>query len=132
MWCVLELNLSIIGGDIPANKLFFKKYLPALIGRSTMGYHYNTGSQPYGRSGRSTKLRSGNSTDISKSSHPMNTFDPRNESNGFGRTTDIRNENSSEEYILQGKDSSFGPKENNVRVTTRFGYTEEVVPGQGV
>jgi hypothetical protein len=34
MWCILELNLSIIGGCIPAAKPFLQKLFPAILGSS--------------------------------------------------------------------------------------------------
>lgn len=36
MWCVLELNLSIIGGSMPAMKPVLQKYFPRLLA-STQG-----------------------------------------------------------------------------------------------
>lgn len=37
MWCVLELNLSIIGGSMPAMKPVLQKYFPRLLA-STQGH----------------------------------------------------------------------------------------------
>ncbi|ETS75966.1 hypothetical protein PFICI_12910 [Pestalotiopsis fici W106-1] len=34
MWCILELNLSIIGGSIPALKPFAQRFFPKLLGSS--------------------------------------------------------------------------------------------------
>lgn len=52
MWCVLELNLSIVGGSMPAMKPVLQKYFPRLLastqGRSDSGNYYmdETRSKP--------------------------------------------------------------------------------------
>jgi hypothetical protein len=52
MWCVLELNLSIVGGSMPAMKPVLQKYFPRLLastqGASDSGNYYmdDTRSKP--------------------------------------------------------------------------------------
>ena len=52
MWCVLELNLSIVGGSMPAMKPVLQKYFPRLLastqGASESGNYYmdDTRSKP--------------------------------------------------------------------------------------
>ncbi|CZS91358.1 related to integral membrane protein [Rhynchosporium graminicola] len=90
MWCVIELNTSIIGGNFPTLKPFLKRYLPGLLGTSR-----GQKSASYIKSG----------------SHNLQTFDkPPYAANGpkaFNRTTvtgmdkKARDDNESEEYIIQ-------------------------------
>ncbi|KAH7385044.1 hypothetical protein BKA64DRAFT_581538 [Cadophora sp. MPI-SDFR-AT-0126] len=91
MWCVIELNISIIGGNFPTLRPFLRKYVPALLGSSK------------GRTSATGKTRSG--------SHQLLSFDPTYTSTarkGFNKTTiagmDQKThlgDNESEEYIIQ-------------------------------
>lgn len=54
MWCVLELNLSIIGGSIPAAKPFVRKLFPRLLSSS---YRSGSGANIYINSRRSQPRR---------------------------------------------------------------------------
>lgn len=58
MWCVVELNFSIIGGCVPTLKPFLRRFAPKLIGYST--YASNDASANRNRSG----------------SHQFKSFDP--------------------------------------------------------
>ncbi|KAG4415497.1 hypothetical protein IFR04_011369 [Cadophora malorum] len=91
MWCVIELNISIIGGNFPTLRPFLRKYVPALLGTSK------------GRTSATAQTRSG--------SHQLQSFDPTYTSTagkGFNKTTitgmDQKThlgDNESEEYIIQ-------------------------------
>ena len=52
MWCVLELNLSVIGGCIPTIKPLLKEFFPRLLGTS-LG-RSRTGDDIYLQSSRKT------------------------------------------------------------------------------
>lgn len=95
MWCVIELNISIIGGNFPTLRPFLRKYLPALLGTSK--------GQTSASGGKTT--RSG--------SHHLQTFDhPTYPGTGIGKgftKTTVTGmdqkphlaDNESEEYIIQ-------------------------------
>ncbi|KAL8372239.1 hypothetical protein RB595_001837 [Gaeumannomyces hyphopodioides] len=55
MWCILELNLSIVGGNIPALKPFIKRAFPSLLGSSAAA----ASGGNYSRSGGSLKTFGG-------------------------------------------------------------------------
>ncbi|KAL2067081.1 hypothetical protein VTL71DRAFT_1505 [Oculimacula yallundae] len=90
-WCVIELNISIIGGNFPTLRPFLRKYIPALLGTSrgqTSASHSKSGS------------------------HHLQTFDKPtysgNGAKGFmtkttvtGMDQKVRDDNESEEYIIQ-------------------------------
>lgn len=89
MWCVIELNISIIGGNFPTLKPFLRKYLPGILGTSK---------------GASQNTRSG--------SHHLQTFDQSYNGTGNGKAftkTTVTGmdqkphlaDNESEEYIIQ-------------------------------
>jgi hypothetical protein len=111
MWCVLELNLSIIGGSIPALKPFAQRFFPKLLGtsghskgRSTSGaYPLPSRNQAYG--GGSHFSRTNNRSKI--------------EADDTG----------SEEYIMQGLAGA------QITKTVQFGYAVEEAkeenPGHG-
>ncbi|KAK0101938.1 hypothetical protein ONS95_001253 [Cadophora gregata] len=91
MWCVIELNISIVGGNFPTIRPFLRKYVPALLGSSK------------GRTTATHPTRSG--------SHQLQSFDPTystTANKGFNKTTitgmDQKThlgDNESEEYIIQ-------------------------------
>jgi hypothetical protein len=54
MWCVLELNLSIIGGSIPTVKPLIKKFMPRLLGTSRRSRSRSYGADIYLQSSRKT------------------------------------------------------------------------------
>lgn len=104
MWCVLELNLSIVGGSIPALKPFAQRFFPKLLGttghskgRSTSGA-YPLPSQNHGYGGGSHFSRTNNRSKI--------------EADDTG----------SEEYIMHGLGA--GPQ---ITKTVQFGYAVEEV-----
>ncbi|KAL3423074.1 integral membrane protein [Phlyctema vagabunda] len=118
LWCVVELNMSIVGGCIPTMKPFMRKYLPNILGSSKQHY----GSHGYASHGYGSRNRSG--------SHPLQSFDPsRSGKEGTTRTTvkaldSKKGDNESEEYIIQntsGSDLNFG----NIVKTIDYGYEEE-------
>ncbi|KAK9417635.1 hypothetical protein SUNI508_01392 [Seiridium unicorne] len=106
MWCTLELNLSIIGGSIPALKPFAQRFFPKLLGtsghskgRSTSGA-YPLPSQNQGYGGGSHFSRTNNRSKI--------------EADDTG----------SEEYIMQGLGGA------QITKTVQFGYAVEETPEQ--
>ncbi len=61
MWCVIELNMSIVGGCIATFKPFLRKYFPRVLGSShnpAMLYGSNTGASRSRRRGQSYQLES--------------------------------------------------------------------------
>ncbi|PVH80998.1 hypothetical protein DL98DRAFT_560006 [Cadophora sp. DSE1049] len=98
MWCVIELNISIIGGNFPTLRPFLRKYFPALLGSSK------------GRTSATAQTRLG--------SHQLQSFDPTYTSTagkGFNKTTitgmDQKThleDNESEEYIIQSRTGQVG------------------------
>lgn len=100
MWCILELNLSIIGGNIPAAKPLFAKLFPRVFGSSnrdttTWRRYHNSASQ----SAAGTATVGGTTFSISK-----------------GGRLDARvttADNTSEEYIMQ---------DQSIRKTVEYGY----------
>ena len=55
MWCVLELNLSIIGGSIPVVKPFVRRVFPRLLGSSPQA----GSSPPYLQSSKQAQRHDG-------------------------------------------------------------------------
>lgn len=100
MWCVLELNLSVIGGSIPALKPFAQRFFPKLLGstgaskgRTTDGA-YALPSRIQGYGGGSHFSRSHNQSKI--------------EADDTG----------SEDFIMSGVSAQ-------INKTVQFGYTVE-------
>jgi hypothetical protein len=61
MWCVIELNMSIVGGCIATFKPFLRKYFPRVLGSSrnpAMVYDNNTGGSRSRKRGQSYQLES--------------------------------------------------------------------------
>lgn len=61
MWCVIELNMSIVGGCIATFKPFLRKYFPSILGSSrspAMLYGSNTGVSRSRKRGQSYQLES--------------------------------------------------------------------------
>jgi hypothetical protein len=53
MWCLLELNLSIIGGNLPTMKSFVKQVFPNLLGSSYGDMsNFSDGANFYGSSNK--------------------------------------------------------------------------------
>ncbi|RDW84879.1 hypothetical protein BP6252_02469 [Coleophoma cylindrospora] len=108
MWCVIELNISIIGGCIPTMKPFLRKYLPNILGSS---------SPQYGSHGYGSRKRTG--------SYPLHSFDPSRSGKGTQNqvTVNGQGDNESEEYIIQndGGESKMG----SIVKTVHYGYKEE-------
>lgn len=101
MWCILELNLSIIGGSIPALKPFAQRFFPKLLGstgnskgRSTLGA-YPLPSRNEGYGGGSHFSRTNHKSKI--------------EADDTG----------SEEFIMSGLAGA------QINKTVQFGYTVE-------
>jgi hypothetical protein len=106
MWCVLELNLSIIGGSIPALKPFVLRFFPSLLGTMSGRSHdtsnaYHIDGSRSGRKGRYKANTTGNSTNIS----------PNSRTNRLGGTS-----MDSEEYIMQ---------DTSITKTVQYGYSFE-------
>ncbi|KFY45090.1 hypothetical protein V494_01152 [Pseudogymnoascus sp. VKM F-4513 (FW-928)] len=61
MWCVVELNMSIVGGCIATFKPFLRKYFPRVLGSShnpAILYDNNTGASRSRKRGQSYQLES--------------------------------------------------------------------------
>ncbi|KAI1845900.1 hypothetical protein JX265_011204 [Neoarthrinium moseri] len=101
MWCILELNLSIIGGSIPALKPFAQRFFPRLLG-SSGGSRGRSTSGAYPLPSRNTQYGPG--SHFSKSQAKS-----RVEADDTG----------SEEYIMQGLGGAAITK------TVQFGYEVE-------
>ncbi|KAL4882703.1 hypothetical protein BJY04DRAFT_206912 [Aspergillus karnatakaensis] len=88
MWCVIELNLGIIGGSVTAMRPFVRRYFPRLLGLSS-----HSGGDKYPSQSR------GNS-------HPLHSFprsgqpDFSNQRGQYSTTLKSGMDNSSEEHIL--------------------------------
>ncbi|KFY47812.1 hypothetical protein V496_10434 [Pseudogymnoascus sp. VKM F-4515 (FW-2607)] len=66
MWCVIELNMSIVGGCIATFKPFLRKYFPRVLGSSrspAMVYGSNTGASRSRKRGQSYQLESTGQSD---------------------------------------------------------------------
>lgn len=100
MWCILELNLSIIGGNIPAAKPLLAKMFPRVFSSSTQNtsawkYHNNSGSHTGGVKGTA-----------GASAFSMNKTMKSN-------TRITAADNGSEEYIME---------DQTIRKTVEYGY----------
>lgn len=98
MWCILELNLSIIGGNIPAAKPLLAQMFPRVFAstmRDTTWRYHNSASQSAG----AAAVVGGASFSVSKGGR----------SNARITVTD----NGSEEYIMQ---------DQTIRKTVEYGY----------
>ncbi|KAH8196747.1 hypothetical protein TruAng_009102 [Truncatella angustata] len=104
MWCILELNLSVIGGSIPALKPFAQRFFPKLLG--------STGHSK----GRSTS-----------GAYPLPSHNGRyGGGSHFSRTANNKSkaeadDTGSEEYIMHGLAGA------QINKTVQFGYTVEEV-----
>lgn len=104
MWCILELNLSIIGGSVPALKPFAQRFFPKLLG-STGNSKGRSTSGAYPLPSRSAAYGAG--------SH-------------FSRTNNRSkieaDDTGSEEYIMHGLGADAGAQ---ITKTVQFGYAVE-------
>jgi hypothetical protein len=115
MWCILELNLSIIGGNIPAIKPVLQQLFPRLLGssaRNKSGYPsagmYGLSSSKKGR----THLASTSSTMGGKGGKHVVGIQSALRSHSGSRGMD----NNSEEYIMS----------DNPHITKTIEYGYEV------
>ncbi|OBT50989.1 hypothetical protein VE04_07937 [Pseudogymnoascus sp. 24MN13] len=118
LWCVVELNISIIGGCAPTLRPFLQRYFPSLLGSSSA--LYGTGELHHGRS------RQGQS-------HQLRSFDPSSSITTKTGTTRVMirtvGENESEEYIIQhGNGSEADSQLGKITKTVEFGYEEVANP----
>lgn len=98
MWCILELNLSIIGGNIPAAKPLLTKLFPRVFATSSQ----NTSAWKYHNSASNT----GGPNGVAGSAFSMNKTMKSN-------TRITAADNGSEEYIMQ---------DQTIRKTVEYGY----------
>jgi hypothetical protein len=103
MWCILELNLSIIGGSIPALKPFAQRFFPKLLGTS--------GANSKGRSTSGAYPLPSQSARYGPGSH-------------FSRATNNKSQieaddTGSEEFIMSNLAGA------QISKTVQFGYTVE-------
>ena len=143
MWCVIELNMSIFGGNVPTFKPFIRKYFPGLLASTVQ----NNGTYGYGSQSGTANHRRG--------SYRLKSFDPESTNGvgnikGFSKTTvtglgsSRRNqfgESESEEHIIQGSDTGIdrdlersgtttpGPLYNGgfgkIKQTVEYRYSEQ-------
>ena len=121
LWCVVELNVSIIGGCAPTLPPLIRRYFPSLLGSS--GGFYGSGNVRNGRGfqGHSHQLQS----------FEISGLTPKNEKAGIvirgGDVTGI--ENDSEEHIIQYRNTSQeGLSPGKIRKTVDFGYKVTSMP----
>ncbi|KFY18649.1 hypothetical protein V493_08447 [Pseudogymnoascus sp. VKM F-4281 (FW-2241)] len=119
MWCVIELNMSIVGGCIATFKPFLRKYFPRVLGSShnpAMLYGSNTGASRSRKRGQSYQLNSVNQ------SEPFN-HTPSNKT-GFVSTTinavDTKYNSSEECIITPGTSGVDGQIVRTVQFGTRY------------
>ncbi|KAJ0424954.1 hypothetical protein BJY00DRAFT_226635 [Aspergillus carlsbadensis] len=114
MWCVIELNLGIIGGCVTVMRPFVRRYCPRLLGLSS------------NRSGNGLSSRS------KSHSHPLHSF-PRDDQPDFSGhrhkySTALKSgaDNSSEELILGG--TTPGKEVDGIIRTVEFDIKKTVGP----
>lgn len=112
MWCVLEINLSIIGGSIPAAKPFIQRIFPRLLGSYGGG---STQNNIYLYSARAPASHSQAAPGITSNYMGTITSAARYEDTG------------SEENIMVEKrqDPSFDGTEGQITKTVAFSYKVE-------
>jgi hypothetical protein len=114
MWCVLELNLSIVGGSMPATKPVLQKYFPRLLA-STQGH---TDSKSHNNYYMSDTMRS--------RAKPSRATDPYNISRNRDSKSDSGSERGIVTHVVGGKDmgvmgASWGNGEQ-ITKTVEYGY----------
>ncbi|KAF7958143.1 hypothetical protein EAE96_003705 [Botrytis aclada] len=118
LWCVIELNLSIVGGCAPTLRPFMRKYCPKVLGSS--GRMYGSGDAQHGKN-HSYPLKS---HDKSASA----TKDNKSRLGISGGST-VTGENESEEFIIEQNSNSRDDSEfGGIVRTVDFGYEEGVEP----
>lgn len=121
MWCVLEINFSIIGSCAPTIKPLLRKYLPFILGRSSAK------GTSYGTRG----LRTNADTINNKSGYRLESLSGKDEPDmpmigkGFTSTkigTSV--DDSSEEFIFQTS-GEYTKDAKNITRTVQLGMTYE-------
>ncbi|KAI6778528.1 uncharacterized protein J7T54_005052 [Emericellopsis cladophorae] len=113
MWCVLELNLSVIGGCIPTIKPLLKEFFPRLLGTS-LG-RSRTGDDIYLQSSRKTGRNADNGPSGVRSFHA-----------GTHSATGRQSDTGSEEFIISkayGSSTNDGVEEG--KITRSYGIEVE-------
>ncbi|KAI9151612.1 hypothetical protein HJFPF1_08819 [Paramyrothecium foliicola] len=113
MWCVLELNLSIIGGSIPTVKPLLKKFLPRLLGTSRAR---STGDDIYLHTSRKTGRGTEGASGVRSFHGGMHSATGRGSSTG------------SEEFIIAkayGSSMNSGVEEGTIVKTVHYGVEIE-------
>lgn len=108
MWCVLELNLSIIGGSIPTIKPLVKKLMPRLLGTSRSR---SMGNDIYLHSSRKTAGRAESTPGV------------RSTYGGIVSVTGRDSSTGSEEFIIAkgyGANSGSGVGEGTIVKTVQY------------
>ncbi|KAK6592039.1 integral membrane protein [Botrytis cinerea] len=115
-WCVIELNLSIVGGCAPTLRPFMRKYCPRVLGSS-------------GRMYGSDEARPGKGHSYPLKSHDKSTPATKDSKSRLGIPggNTVTGENESEEFIIGQKDSLRDDLEfGGIVRTVDFGYEEGV------
>ncbi|CCD43540.1 hypothetical protein ACHAPC_008055 [Botrytis cinerea] len=115
-WCVIELNLSIVGGCAPTLRPFMRKYFPRVLGSS-------------GRMYGSDEARPGKGHSYPLKSHDKSTPATKDSKSRLGIPggNTVTGENESEEFIIGQKDSLRDDLEfGGIVRTVDFGYEEGV------
>jgi hypothetical protein len=113
MWCVLELNLSIVGGSMPAMKPVLQKYFPRLLastGHTDSNQYYMTDTRSKPKRSRVT--------------------DPYNISRDRDSKSDCESERAIVSQIVGGKSlesssvigASWPPAGEHITKTVEYGY----------
>ena len=111
MWCVLELNLSIIAGSAPAAKSFIQKLFPGVLGSTVgLGTGYMRSTDPF----ESNKASGGGRMPGSSS---------RGTERSYHVTTSITAASGSEEYIMHHRENT-----DKITMTVDYGYDVELQP----
>ncbi|THV45868.1 hypothetical protein BGAL_0442g00050 [Botrytis galanthina] len=116
LWCVIELNLSIVGGCAPTLRPFMRKYCPKVLGSS--GRMYGSGDANHGK-GHSYPLKSHDKSSPATKDNKSRLGIP-------GGST-VTGENESEEFIIGQKSNSRDDSEfGGIVKTVDFGYEDGV------
>ena len=108
MWCILELNLSIIAGSVPAAKSFIQKLFPGILGSTAgVGSGYIRSTDPF-ESNKASRIPGSSSRVTERSFHV---------------TTSIMAASGSEEYIMQHPEHT-----DKITMTVDYGFDVELQP----
>ncbi|PGH15341.1 hypothetical protein AJ79_02507 [Helicocarpus griseus UAMH5409] len=124
LWCIIELNLGIVGGSFPALRPFFRQYFPGFLGGTSgrhtsrsYGYSRHQSNSNFRHSHKLASLQSSSIHTPTKGEFPIGA----NDSNIYSSTVGVgQTDNDSEEHIIDSRSPPFESQMGHIIKTVEY------------